>query len=145
MAAPSLCLRKRQPSLPIGPLLKKTVLHQGVYLQLTSEGLLQDYQEHKQAVPGTAATAKDRTLDPGVLQGQPLLPIRSVTQATYPLFFFMKDNHSQWLLIKTTRSTYYRGTLYVLLCACTVCTQGPPHKRLHLITDFKRRSKEKSS
>lgn len=80
MTAPSLCLRKRQPSLPTVPLLKTTVLHQGVYLQLvTSESLLQDYQEHKQAVPGTVATAEDRTRDPGVLQEQLLLAIRSVT------------------------------------------------------------------
>ena len=49
-----------------------------------------------------------------------------------------RDNHLKWLLIKTTRSTCCRGTLYVvtkdqilsLLCVCTyvntgTTTQGP--------------------
>ena len=58
---------------------------------------------------------------------------------TYLIFSFMKrNNHLKWLLIKKTRSTCCRGTLYVitkdqilsLLCVCTyvstgTTTQGP--------------------
>lgn len=72
--SPISALGNNSLSLSFGPLLKKTVLHQGVYLQLvTSESLLQNYQVHKQDASGTVATAKDTTRS-RCTSGQLLLP-----------------------------------------------------------------------
>lgn len=141
--SPISALGNNSLSLSFGPLLKKTVLHQGVYLQLvTSESLLQNYQVHKQDASGTVATAKDTTRS-RCTSGQLLLP--SALWYGQPVRFspsWRRTITLKWLLIKTTRSTCCRGTLYVLtrychnksFLSCVQCTyvstgtttQGPP-------------------